>query len=168
MPAQRSAHRRPVQAAAAAVCLVAGAALGGCESFGDRTGSIRPAATTAAPADESASRATAEAARARLRARSRREGRLDRLRPGAARSHPLRRSGRGDAGGGGQGAEGRGGARRIRQGAGRRRPTRPGQRRADPRLSRRTRPDGTYCRRRGRSPTGWAIPRPRCSSIATP
>ena len=66
MAPQRSSHRGfPARGAAAAVWVLAGAALGGCETFGDTTGGIRPAATTAALADPAALRAYAEAARAR-------------------------------------------------------------------------------------------------------
>ena len=53
-----------LNAAAAAVLALGAAALGGCESFGDRTGSIRPAAT-AAPASDADLRAYAEACRDR-------------------------------------------------------------------------------------------------------
>ncbi len=67
MPAHRSDLRRlPVRAAAWAAALsVACGTLGGCETFGDTTGAIRPAAIAAAPANETDPRAHEEAARAR-------------------------------------------------------------------------------------------------------
>jgi Flp pilus assembly protein TadD len=54
-----------LKAAAVAALALAAAALGGCESFGDRTGSVRPAAAAAAPSSEEDLRAYAEASRAR-------------------------------------------------------------------------------------------------------
>ena len=45
--------------------LLAGAALSGCENFGDRTSSIRPPAAASAPTDEAGRRANLEALRAR-------------------------------------------------------------------------------------------------------
>ncbi len=65
MSSQRSDIRRsPLKAAAAAALALAALALGGCDSFGDRTGSIRPA-TAAAPAADADLRAYAEACRDR-------------------------------------------------------------------------------------------------------
>jgi Flp pilus assembly protein TadD len=60
---QRSDLRLPFRAAAATALVLAGGMLGGCETFGDTTGAIRPAA--AAPSTETDLRAYAEAARAR-------------------------------------------------------------------------------------------------------
>ncbi len=66
MSSQESDIRRVfLQAAATAAFILAGASLGGCESFGDRTGSLRPAPAAAAPASEADLRAYAEACRAR-------------------------------------------------------------------------------------------------------
>ena len=66
MSSQESDIRRVfLQAAATAAFILAGASLGGCESFGDRTGSLRPAPAAAAPASEVDLRAYAEACRAR-------------------------------------------------------------------------------------------------------
>ncbi len=58
-------RRWPCRAAAAAAMSLISVWLGGCETFGDRTGSIRPVATTAAPPGETNLRAYAEDCRAR-------------------------------------------------------------------------------------------------------
>jgi Flp pilus assembly protein TadD len=54
-----------LKAAAVAALALAAAALSGCGSFGDRTGSVRPAGAAAAPSSEEDLRAYAEASRAR-------------------------------------------------------------------------------------------------------
>jgi Flp pilus assembly protein TadD len=61
---QKSNLHRCARSAAAAAWVAIGATLSGCETFGDSTGSIRPAAIPVAPADPAASRVYAEAARA--------------------------------------------------------------------------------------------------------
>ncbi len=66
MSTQQSNIRRfSLRATAVAALILAAAPLGGCESFGDRTGSLRPVPSAAAPASEVDLRAYAEACRAR-------------------------------------------------------------------------------------------------------
>ncbi len=64
-PVRSDLRRFAVRAAVAAALVLAGAALVGCETFGDTTGSIRPAATAASPSTETDLRAYAEACHAR-------------------------------------------------------------------------------------------------------
>jgi Flp pilus assembly protein TadD len=63
-PQKTNIRRSVLNAVAAAALALAAAAVGGCDSFGDRTGSIRPAAA-AAPATDADLRAYAEACRGR-------------------------------------------------------------------------------------------------------
>ena len=62
---QPNIRRFSLRAAVAAALILAAAPFGGCESFGDRTGSIRPVPSAAAPASEADLRAYAEACRTR-------------------------------------------------------------------------------------------------------
>ena len=129
------------------------------------TGSIASIASAAADRRSGVARLRRRLGQA-LRRQSRRQGRLDQLRAGAARADALRRGGGGDAGGGGQGAEGFRSARRLRQGARRRRPVANRPRtcwRAPIRPSGRT---GRSCRCRARSPTGSATTTARRRSIS--
>jgi Flp pilus assembly protein TadD len=64
-PLRSNLRRFAVRAAAGAALAAAAAALGGCETFGDTTGSIRPSATPPAPADEAGLHVYAEACHAR-------------------------------------------------------------------------------------------------------
>ena len=90
--------------AVALVALLIGAApLAGCQGLGDVDRLDRLDPPAAADRRSGSARLRRRLGQA-LRRQSRREGRLDQLRPRAARADPLQRSGGGDAGGGGQGA----------------------------------------------------------------